>query len=96
MSTTLQSEIFQVSQEIHWEEETPGIQRQVYGYNESIMLVKVKFEKAAIGILHQHQHSQINYVENGVFELNIGDKKKILKKGDGYYVPPNSYSRMNR
>jgi len=89
MNTVKQSHVFQVSNEIQWENAGPGIQRQVFGYDDKIMLVKVKFEKGAVGSLHQHFHSQATYVESGVFELTIGEEKKILKKGDGYYVPPN-------
>ena len=89
MNTIKQSHVFQVSNEIQWENAGPGIQSQVFGYDDKIMLVKVKFEKGAVGSLHQHFHSQATYVESGVFELTIGEEKKILKKGDGYYVPPN-------
>ena len=39
--------------------------------------------------MHQHVHSQVTYVESGVFEMNIGGEKKVLRAGDGYYVPPN-------
>ncbi len=39
--------------------------------------------------MHQHPHAQVTYVESGVFEMTIGDEKKIIRKGDGYYVPPN-------
>jgi quercetin dioxygenase-like cupin family protein len=88
MSTALQSQIFQADHETPWEEAAPGIQRQVFGYDDKIMLVKAKFEKGAIGTLHEHLHSQVTYVESGSFELTIGDQKKLLNKGDGYYVPP--------
>jgi len=88
MNTVKQSHVFQSANEIRWENVGPGLQRQVFGYDDKIMLVKVKFEKGAVGSLHEHFHSQATYVESGVFELTIGDEKKILKKGDGYYVPP--------
>jgi len=52
------------------------------------MLVKAKFEKGGVGALHQHPHSQATYVDSGVFEMTIGDEKRIIRKGDGYYVPP--------
>ena len=65
-----------------------GIQRQVYGYDDTLMLVKAKFIAGAIGALHQHPHSQVTYVDSGAFEMTIGDEKKIIRKGDGYYVPP--------
>jgi quercetin dioxygenase-like cupin family protein len=85
----LQSNEFQFEQEIPWEDVGNGIQRQIYGYDEKIMLVKAKFEKGGVGSLHQHPHVQVTYVESGVFEMTIGDEKKIIRKGDGYYVPPN-------
>ena len=52
------------------------------------MMVKVKFDKGAIGSMHEHYHSQATYVVSGKFELTIGDKKEILSAGDGYYVAP--------
>ena len=79
---------FQFEQEIPWEDLKNGIKRQVYGYDDNIMLVKAKFEKGAVGALHEHPHVQVTYVESGVFEMTIGDQKKIIRKGDGYYVPP--------
>src|SRR6266498_1660243 len=89
MSTSLQSNTFQLNDQIQWQDAGPGIKRQVYGCDDNLMLVKVKFEKGAIGVLHQHYQSQASYVESGIFELNIGNEKKILKKGDGYFVPSN-------
>jgi quercetin dioxygenase-like cupin family protein len=83
-----QSDLFQIQSEIPWKDLEAGVQRQVFGYDDKLMLVKVKFETGAIGTLHQHLHSQASYVESGVFELTIGDEKKTLKAGDGYYVPP--------
>ena len=88
MNTIEQSRVFQINTEITWENAGPGIQRQVFGYDEKIMLVKVRFEKGAIGSMHEHFHSQATYVESGVFELTIGAEKKILRGGDGFYVPP--------
>ena len=52
------------------------------------MTVKVKFDKGAVGSMHEHYHSQATYVVSGKFELTIGDKKEILSAGDGYYVAP--------
>jgi quercetin dioxygenase-like cupin family protein len=52
------------------------------------MLVKAKFEAEAVGVLHKHHHSQVTYVDSGVFEMTIGEEKRILKKGDGFYAPP--------
>lgn len=85
----LQSNEFQFENEVPWEDLGNGIHRQVFGYNETLMMVKAKFIAGAIGTLHQHPHTQVTYVDSGAFEMTIGDEKKIIKKGDGYYVPPN-------
>jgi quercetin dioxygenase-like cupin family protein len=86
----IQSSLFQMENEIPWEDLGSGVSRQIYGYDDKIMMVKVKFEKDAIGPLHEHPHTQVTYVESGMFEVAIGDKKKIIKKGDGFYVPPHA------
>jgi len=90
MKIAQQSPVFQINESIEWVDAGPGIQRQVFGYDDKIMLVKVKFEKGAVGSLHEHFHSQATYVESGEFELTIGAEKKILRKGDGFYVPPHA------
>ena len=59
------------------------------GYDEQLMMVKVQFEKGAVGTMHEHHHSQATYVVSGKFELTIGEQKEILSAGDGYYVAPN-------
>jgi quercetin dioxygenase-like cupin family protein len=84
----MQSKEFQFEDEISWEDAGNGVQRQVYGYDDKIMLVKAKFVNGGVGPLHSHHHSQVTYVASGVFEMTIGDEKKIIRGGDGYYVPP--------
>ena len=84
----MQSNYFQVDKETPWQDLGNGIQRQLFGYDDKIMLVKVKFETGAVGQLHEHHHSQASYVESGVFELTIGQDKQTIKAGDGYFVPP--------
>lgn len=82
------SENFQFDNMIPKEDLGNGVQRQVYGYGENIMLVKAYFEAGTVGVLHSHHHAQVTYVESGEFKMTIGDEVKILSKGDGYYVPP--------
>jgi len=84
-----QSALFQLDNDLPWLDLGNGVQRKVMGFNQQLMLVKVRFEAGAIGSLHHHEHTQASYVESGEFELTIGDHKKLLKQGDGYYVPPN-------
>src|SRR5882757_7879994 len=84
----IQSDIFQFDETADWKPVGDSVQRQVFGYDDKVMLVKVKFEQGGCGQLHSHAHSQVTYVESGIFEMTIGDTKKIINKGDGYYAPP--------
>lgn len=86
----MQSDLFQIENETTWEDLGNGIKRKIYGYDDQIMLVKAKFEAEAVGVLHEHYHAQVTYVESGVFEMTIGEQKKIIRQGDGYYVPPHA------
>lgn len=73
-----------------WEQIEDGIRRKVMAYDEKLMLVKVWFETGRTGVLHKHHHSQITHVESGVFEIEIDGEKRVLKRGDAYYVPPDA------
>lgn len=85
----MQSPSFQFNNELPWEDLKNGLQRQLFGYDDKVMMLKIKFEKGAIGSMHQHPHSQVTYIESGAFDMTIGDVTKRLNTGDGYYVPPN-------
>ena len=82
------SERFQIGNEMKWETPDPGIRRQIMGYDGQLMMVKVVFEKGAVGTVHTHYHSQATYVAEGKFKLTIGEEEKVLAAGDGYYVEP--------
>lgn len=75
--------------EIKWEDLGGGVSRKFLGYDNQIMMVKVKFDKGAIGSPHQHFHTQATYCAKGKFEFTIGDEKSIVKEGDGVYIEPN-------
>lgn len=64
-----------------------GVSRQILGFNEQIMMVKVIFNKGAIGTLHTHIHSQTTYCAEGVFEFSVGDETRKIKEGDAVYIP---------
>lgn len=85
-----QSNLFQIENEIPWQNLGDGIQRQIFGFDDKLMIVKVKFEQGAIGSMHQHPHTQATYVESGSFEVTIGNETKTIKAGDGFYIPPNT------
>lgn len=74
---------------IEWEKITPGIERKILGYDANIMMIRIGFEKGAVGAVHKHYHSQVSYVVKGEFELQIGSEKKTIKTGDGFYIPSN-------
>ena len=79
---------FIYNNEIGWETTGPGMKRKIMSFDERLMVVKVDFEKGAIGSLHKHHHTQITHVESGTFEVEINAEKKILKGGDAFYIPP--------
>jgi quercetin dioxygenase-like cupin family protein len=77
------------SDEVPYEQVGNGVKRKIMGYDERLMMVRVEFEKGSIGALHSHYHSQITSIESGTFEVEIGAEKRVLKSGDGFYIPPN-------
>jgi quercetin dioxygenase-like cupin family protein len=81
-------DVFIQNSDIQWETVGEGVRRKIMAYDDSLMLVRVEFEKESIGTLHQHYHSQITHVESGVFEVSIDGKKEILRGGDAFYIPP--------
>ncbi|GAB2832373.1 cupin domain-containing protein [Ferruginibacter profundus] len=81
--------IFLTEAETGWEDLGNGVQRQIFGYDETLMLVKVKFETGATGAMHSHVHAQSTFVASGSFEFTIGQEKKIINAGDGCFMPAN-------
>jgi len=89
MKTFESSKQFIFDDQLEWEALGGGIKRKIMGYDDKIMLVKVSFEKGAIGAMHQHTHSQVTYVESGTYDLTIGDQTKRITGGDSFYIPSN-------
>jgi len=77
--------------DIDWEDLGAGVKRKVMPFDDSLMLVKVEFEKDAIGYIHNHPHLQVSYVAKGSFEVGMGDEKKILNEGDVFFAPSNVF-----
>jgi quercetin dioxygenase-like cupin family protein len=65
-----------------------GVTRQNLGYDDTIFMARVFFEKGSEGYLHAHPHSQTSYVESGVFDFTVGSETQRLIAGDGTYIPP--------
>ncbi len=79
---------FVVAKETPKEDLGDGISRQILGYGPEIMIVRVWFEKGAVGQVHAHRHSQSSYVESGSFEVFIDGEKRVLGAGDCFYIAP--------
>ena len=88
---TTKSEPFVFDKDQEWERTgDPGeVYRKVMGYNDNLMMVKVKFKKGSEGKLHSHPHCQITYVESGAFEFTIDGVTKIVRAGDVLMKVPN-------
>ena len=70
-----------------WEQTSDkGVTRQIMGYNGQVMMVKVKFEKGAVGAAHTHYHTQVTYVASGKFEFTINGETKVVSAGDALYM----------
>lgn len=83
------SEKFILTESMEWEVLGGGVSRKFLGFDNQIMMVKVNFEKGAIGSDHQHFHTQATYCASGKFEFMIDGEKKIVNAGDGVYIEPN-------
>jgi len=83
-----ESKRFILADQVENEDVGGGINRQIMGFNDSLMLVRACFEEGSIGYTHAHPHSQMAYVERGVFEFTIGKETRTLKTGDCAYIPP--------
>ena len=66
-----------------------GLTRQLFGYDDSILMARVEFEEGAVGAVHAHMHSQVSYVESGEFDVYIDGVEKRLGPGDSFYIHPN-------
>ncbi len=85
-----QSPAFLYESELPWQTPVEGLRRQIMGYNDDIMLVKIDFEAGCDGGgQHAHPHTQTSMVVSGVFEVTIDGKTETLRAGDGFCVAPN-------
>ena len=64
-----------------------GVHRKILGYDDSIMMVKVKIDQGTCVVPHTHRHTQTSYIAKGKFEFTVGQEKKVVSYGDGVYIP---------
>lgn len=84
-----QSPAFLRESQLPWQTPVPGLRRQIMGYNDDLMLVKIEFEAGCDGGgQHAHPHTQTSLVVSGVFEVTIDGVTETLRAGDGFCVAP--------
>lgn len=84
-----QTEAFLFAKDTPTEVIDEGMTRQILGFNNQIMMVKVWFKEGSQGYLHSHFHSQVAYVESGEFDVTVGSETKTLVGGDCFFMEPN-------
>ena len=66
----------------------PGLNFQpVLG--EKLMVNFVRFEPNTVAPMHWHDEEQITFVIDGEFEFQVGDEKRVLRRGESVVIPPN-------
>ena len=67
----------------------PGVTRRVLAYNKGLMCVENTFEKGAVGALHSHPHTQVDYLLEGEIDMQVGNEVRRMHAGDIVQVPGN-------
>ena len=88
-TTEIQTLNFIEGSKMPLEQVAEGVSRKILCYDKNMMMVRVEFEKGAIGALHTHPHIQMTNIESGSFEVEISGEKRVLNAGDVFYVHPN-------
>jgi len=81
------TDIFLTGSEAPWTDLGGGVKRQILAHDASVMMVRVIFQKGAVGAPHHHPHIQCTLVASGRFEVTIGERKAVLGAGDSFIVP---------
>lgn len=67
----------------------PSLERRVLAHTDEMMMVEISAKSSAVLKAHQHFHTQMTYIIDGVFEFEIESEKRILKKGDSIFIESN-------
>ena len=84
-----ESERFLSAETMGWQQLPDGTERQVMGYNDDIMIVKVRCDAGEVGAIHSHPHTQVTYIISGAFDFTVAGETRTVKAGDCIYVAPN-------
>jgi quercetin dioxygenase-like cupin family protein len=66
-----------------------GTQRRILQDGEKIMMVQIRFDKGAIGALHNHPHEQMTFVMRGKVRFTLDGKTSDLATGQSIHIPSN-------
>lgn len=72
-----------------WEVFGPGLECKILGYNDDLMVVRVKFVKDGLAAMHSHPHTQSSYIASGKFEFTVDGEMRVVQEGDGVLIKPN-------
>ena len=79
--------LFNTDSKTEWKDLGGGVSRKIMSYNGELMMAKVRFETGSVGTPHRHPHTQISYVESGVFEYTIAGRTVTMEQGDTCVIP---------
>ncbi len=85
----MESKIFIPADNQKWEAAGPGLERMILGYNDDLMVVRVKFVKDGLAAMHAHPHTQSSYIASGKYEFTVDGETRIVTEGDGILIKPN-------
>jgi quercetin dioxygenase-like cupin family protein len=86
-ATRTGTDVFVRDAAVDWEDLGAGVRRKLLGYDGTLMMTRVAFERGAVGAPHSHPHHQCAVVESGSFDVTIEGRTQRLGPGDGYIVP---------
>lgn len=84
-----EKQVFIEAESVVLEEVGDGVSRRLLGHDPEVMMTYVTFGRGSVGPIHHHPHRQVSYIVSGRFEVQIGNRRKVLKAGDSYLIPPN-------
>jgi quercetin dioxygenase-like cupin family protein len=53
------------------------------------MFSLAELDESSVSPLHSHPEEQMDLILEGAFDGVQGGERRLLQKGDGFYVPPN-------
>ena len=87
--TVYMTQNFYFGKDILAKEVGQGVTRQMLAHDEQVMMVKIAFEKDAVGAAHTHPHTQVTYIVSGRFRFTNEGETHEVSSGDSLYFAPN-------